>query len=419
VTPSPIRKRDLAGMGKVKKQVTARMHQRVRDRLPHLPILVDTAEQHRKDQAALLAAATATKIGTVFEHNQRTYRRTTSALYLKRNRTIGTAGLTILAEDIATGEVIDLTRTEDDEFWAWAALETLRLTGVRVEELVEITHLGLVSYQLPDTGEVVPMLQIVPSKSNEERLLLVSPELASVLATIITRLRRHNDGTVALTARYDLGERTVGPPLPHLFQRRWGWRWQVVSHSTIQSLLRQTMERTGLRGNDGQPLHYTPHDFRRMFASEALAGGLPVHIVARLLGHKNINTTQAYLAIFDEHLVRSNHTFLDNRRALRPEAEYREPSDEEWRDFQQHFHTRKLELGECGRPYGTSCKHEHACFSELRNDYVVQMARDLSLVRSSRRCRTALARFRCQGAALRWSNSRTAPMSTLAAARPR
>ncbi|MBV8350012.1 MAG: hypothetical protein JOZ49_21615 [Mycolicibacterium sp.] len=28
---------------------------------------------------------------------------------------------------------------------------------------------------------------------------------------------------------------------------------------------------------------------------------------------------------------------------------------------QRNFHERKLELGECGRPYGTSCKHEHAC----------------------------------------------------------
>ncbi|MEU7855287.1 hypothetical protein [Nonomuraea sp. NPDC049141] len=31
------------------------------------------------------------------------------------------------------------------------------------------------------------MLQIVPSKINEERLLLVTPELANVLAAIITR----------------------------------------------------------------------------------------------------------------------------------------------------------------------------------------------------------------------------------------
>jgi hypothetical protein len=102
-------------------------------------------------------------------------------------------------------------------------------------------------------------------------------------------------------------------------------------------------------------------DFRRIFASEAVGSGLPVHIVARLLGHKNINTTQAYMAIFDEQLVRSYRAFLDNRRAQRPEAEYREPTEEEWREFQQHFQLRKLELGECGRPYGAPCKHEHAC----------------------------------------------------------
>jgi hypothetical protein len=52
VALSPVRKGDTAGLAKAKKQVTAKMHQRVRDRLPHLPTLVDTAERHRADQAA-------------------------------------------------------------------------------------------------------------------------------------------------------------------------------------------------------------------------------------------------------------------------------------------------------------------------------------------------------------------------------
>ncbi|MFI9811408.1 hypothetical protein [Saccharothrix variisporea] len=82
---------------------------------------------------------------------------------------------------------------------------------------------------------------------------------------------------------------------------------------------------------------------------------------ARLLGHRNLNTAQAYMAVFDEELVRSYRAFLGNRRALRPEAEHREATEQEWREFQQHFQTRKLELGECGRPYGAPCKHEHAC----------------------------------------------------------
>ena len=110
-----------------------------------------------------------------------------------------------------------------------------------------------------------------------------------------------------------------------------------------------------------QPLRYTAHDFRRLFTTDAVSSGLPVHIVAQLLGHKNLNTTQAYMAIFDEETVRSYRAFLSKRRALRPEAEYREPTEQEWRDFQAHFHARKLELGECGRPYGSTCKHEHSC----------------------------------------------------------
>ncbi len=267
----------------------------------------------------------------------------------------------MLAERLDTGERIDLTRSEDEAFWAWAIIETLRHTGVRVEELVEITYLALVSYRLPDTGDIVPMLQIVPSKSNEERLLLVSPELASVLATIITRLRRDNHGTVAPVPRYDPHEHTTGPALPHLFQRRIGWRREVISRNTVQRLLSLTLAHTELRDAANQPLNYTPHDFRRMFATEAVTGGLPVHIAARLLGHATITTTQAYLAVFQDELVRAYRTFLDKRRATRPTEEYREPTDEEWREFQQHFQIRKLELGDCGRPYGTPCKHEHAC----------------------------------------------------------
>lgn len=45
-----------------------------------------------------------------------------------------------------------------------------------------------------------------------------------------------------------------------------------------------------------------------------------------------------------------NRAFLQARRSNRPAEEYREPTEEEWREFQQHFHTRKLELGDCAAP---------------------------------------------------------------------
>jgi hypothetical protein len=60
---------------------------------------------------------------------------------------------------------------------------------------------GLVRYRLPATGELVPLLAIAPSKTDAERLLVISPELADVLSAIITRIRRP-DGTVSLAAAY-------------------------------------------------------------------------------------------------------------------------------------------------------------------------------------------------------------------------
>ena len=43
--------------------------------------------------------------------------------------------------------------------------------GIRIEELVQLSHHSFVQYRLPGTGELVPLLQIVPSKTDAERLL--------------------------------------------------------------------------------------------------------------------------------------------------------------------------------------------------------------------------------------------------------
>jgi len=53
--------------------------------------------------------------------------------------------------------------------------------------MLEITHRSFVSYTLPSTGQVIPMLQITPSKTDKERLLVISPERAvALLNKVIT-----------------------------------------------------------------------------------------------------------------------------------------------------------------------------------------------------------------------------------------
>ena len=72
----------------------------------------------------------------------------------------------IWAEDPQGGKRRDLTFEEHRGFWTWAVVEVLRHTGIRIEELLELSHHSLIQYQLPATGELVPLLQITPSKTD-------------------------------------------------------------------------------------------------------------------------------------------------------------------------------------------------------------------------------------------------------------
>jgi hypothetical protein len=61
-------------------------------------------------------------------------------------------------------ERIDGTAVEEEGFWCWAVVETLRHTGVRIEKLLELTQLSLRHYVAPTTGTLVPLLHIVRAR---------------------------------------------------------------------------------------------------------------------------------------------------------------------------------------------------------------------------------------------------------------
>ena len=94
----------------------------------------------------------------------------------------------------------------------------------------------MIEYKLPTSGELIPLLHVVPSKTDTERLLVISPDLADVLSTIICRVR-DEDHTVPLVVAYDLHERKWLPPMPLLFQRRMGAEHRPIAPQAIRHLL--------------------------------------------------------------------------------------------------------------------------------------------------------------------------------------
>jgi integrase len=338
----------------------ARMDQRTRERLPVLPVLTRTAAERKTAAARRLQAARQTPPGMIIPDTGGRLRR---AMTPKAN------GRHVWAEDTATRKRRNLSYEDEEAFWAFATIEVLRLTGIRCEELLELTHHSITEYRLPSTGELVPLLQIAPSKTDTERLLLVSPELADVLSAIISRLRSPA-GTVPLTVSYDVRERVWHPRMPLLFQREIGSENRAFTPSAIRKLLISALGATGLTDAAGDLLMFSPHDFRRIFVTDAIMSGLPPHIAQVICGHKNIDTTIGYKAVYPAEAIEAHRAFIARRRATRPSEEYRTPTEEEWDAFLAHFEKRKVSVGTCARAFATPCVHEHACVrcSLLRPD---------------------------------------------------
>lgn len=351
VAPCPIRDTDVAAQKKKRTHRKSRMDQRTRERLPVMPVLVNTVTSALQAATERLHAAQVTEPGAPFASAGQTLRRSITSH--------ATAGK-IWAEDPDTGKRRDLSHEEHQAFWTWAAVEVLRHTGVRIEELTELSHHSLIHYRLPATGELVPLLQIAPSKTDTERLLVISPELADVLSAIITRVRDPK-GAVPLVTAYDYHERVWNPPMPLLFQRRFSGERRPITGPAIRELITTALAGTGLTDASGQPLRFVPHDFRRILITDAIMHGMPPHIAQLVAGHRDINATMGYKAVYPEEVITAHHAFIARRRALRPSEEYRTPTEEEWDEFLGHFERRKLSLGTCGRAYGTSCIHEHSC----------------------------------------------------------
>ncbi len=315
--------------------------------------MISEAERHKRWAADIFNRAAAVPEGQEFEFEGARYRRV-----IRRSAYSDGAARPSVVE-LASGKTLRLHHIEELAFWTWAVIEVFRHTGVRLEELLELTHLSLRRYTTP-TGELTALLQIAPSKSDRERVLPVAPELASVLAAIIRRVK-DTGGTIPLVSRRDPTEHTWGPLLPHLFQPNFGGPPQVITQATVRNMLIAAADRAGLRDVDNSQIRFSPHDMRRIFATEAVNSGLPIHIAQQLLGHLDLNTTSGYVAVYPEQVISQYRTHIERRRQDRPSEEYREPTTQEWRDFQEHFKLRKVALGTCHRPYGAPFVHEHAC----------------------------------------------------------
>jgi hypothetical protein len=148
VAPCPVGEEEI-NRKKAQRRLKARMDARTRERLPALPALVRALDHHRQAAHELLEAARGTPSGQPIAFPGLTVTRSRVDPRTKADR--------IWVDDPSTGKRRDLTREEDHAFWAWAIVEILRATGIRVEELTELSH-----HSLPDAVLCGPARNTAP-----------------------------------------------------------------------------------------------------------------------------------------------------------------------------------------------------------------------------------------------------------------
>jgi hypothetical protein len=109
-------------------------------------------------------------------------------------------------------------RGERDRFWDWALLELLLTSGLRVEEVSELTTLDVLKRRLPD-GQIYYLLHVKPSKYDRARVIPIGDGLGRVIAEIIGHIKAfYRTGVVPACDRRDYVAKTPLPTAPYLLQ---------------------------------------------------------------------------------------------------------------------------------------------------------------------------------------------------------
>lgn len=147
-----------------------------------------------------------------------------------------------------------------------AIIEVFYTTGIRCDELV---NLNVYDADLKDN-----LLYIRKAKGGHQRVVPLGKQAGRYLKEYLTKIRPHH-------ARKHPRQR-------RLFLNVSG---QAVTGNTIRSLLFTHRKSARIK----KPI--TPHTLRRTCATHLLTGGADIRFVQKLLGHKNIKTTQRYTKV--------------------------------------------------------------------------------------------------------------------------
>ncbi|MHB8619962.1 MAG: tyrosine-type recombinase/integrase, partial [Chloroflexota bacterium] len=225
-----------------------------------------------------------------------------------------------------------------------AIIELLMLCGMRISECCELSF-NPISF---DSAGAPVLATHITKTGDAENLCPVSDRVLHIVQEQQQRvLARFGYETPCLFPRHFAnqdGELPTSPDVARAKVERWLANVKVTDRS-------------------GQPVRVTPHQFRHTLGTRMVNQGIPLTVIKRMLGHKDMRMTEHYARLNDQTMRREFERFSASRVNIRGELLHPHCSDVEWTKERLGRALVTTQNGYCGRPLQLDCPHPNACLT--------------------------------------------------------
>lgn len=298
---SPVNQADISMESRRKVETKQKLDRHVLSLLPYLKVFRSAIKDNHEQSSRLLEAGLSTPMGGEFTLDGVLYKR---LVQHKRQRTVFEVGASpLIISTVKDGhrQIIRPYAKEERAFWVWACMEVLLGTGLRPHELFRILVTDL-DFRTGADGQTIPCLRIAASKTIYPRVIDISPEVSSVLATIIRRVQG-DKSEFPLVDRYEYAYRAYKTDIPLIMQKKIHTYRTGFIGSEVQKWVNDFHVEMRKEGKLPSHIKFQLRDCRRIVATKLHANGVSILEISKFLGHRSISTTTGYIAFDQDNII--------------------------------------------------------------------------------------------------------------------
>ncbi|WP_068983524.1 MULTISPECIES: site-specific integrase [Lysinibacillus] len=209
----------------------------------------------------------------------------------------------------ADGYLLDIEPLYVSCTFGLLAIDILTTTGARINELLQINNTKECIKMKKVKDKICYSFMAIPKGRDLPEEYYISKQTMSILQIVAKMLKGQNESNIIPYVEYRGTRKYLFKEVkPYYFQ----CNNRAMREESTTQCIRFLLHGLYFETKNGEPVTIKSHLLRHAFATEALQRQkIPIDIVAKLLHHKNFNTTAYYSAPTDTQIIESLNEYHD------------------------------------------------------------------------------------------------------------